>query len=132
MATMRRHVFCPRSADEVWALVGDPARVAEWFSHIVEATVEGTHREVTLGSGLVLQEEIVTVRDDLRRLQYRITGPLPIEHHLATIDVLPDGRDRCVVVYGTDVVPHALAFILDGAVGEALADLARRMGRADT
>jgi hypothetical protein len=123
VATMRRHVWIERPADAVWALVGDPAAVARWFPGMQEASVDGTKRVVTLASGLPLVEEIVTVRDDLRRFQYRLTGPLPVEQHLGTIDVLADGDDRCAVVYSTDVVPHALAFILDGAAGAALDNL---------
>lgn len=125
MATTRRHVFLPRDTDAVWAVVGDPGALATWFPRVVSATVTDGRRSVVLASGIVLDEEIVCVRDDLRRLQYRLVGPLPIEHHLATIDVLPDGEQRCVVVYSTDVVPHALAFILDGAAGDALDHLAR-------
>jgi hypothetical protein len=120
MATMRREVWIERPAEEVWALVGDPAAVTRWFPRMDDVTVDGNQRVITLASGLPLMEDIVSVRNDLRRFQYRLTGPLPVEQHLATIDVVADGDDRCVVVYSTDVVPHVLAFILDGAVGDAL------------
>ncbi|MBM3675613.1 MAG: SRPBCC family protein [Actinobacteria bacterium] len=123
MATMRQSVFVERSADAVWALVGDPASVTAWFPQMVAVQVEGNQRSITLASGMTLLEEIVTRRDDLRRFQYRLTGPLPVESHLGTIDVIPDGQARCVVVYSTDVIPHALAYVLDGAVGDALANL---------
>ena len=124
MATIRRHVCIDCPAETAWALVGDPASVPRWFPRMDEVEVDGDRRRITLASGIVLDEELVTVRDDLRRLQYRLLGPMPVTHHLATIDVLEDGPDRCVVVYSTDVVPHALAFILDGAVGDALDTLA--------
>ena len=120
VATTRRHVFIDCTADAAWELVGDPTSVTRWFPHMDEVEIEGNLRRITLASGIVLDEELVTVRDDLRRLQYRLLGPMPVTHHLATIDVLEDGPDRCVVVYSTDVVPHALAFILDGAVVDAL------------
>ena len=124
VATIRRHVFIGCPADTAWALVGDPSSVTRWFPRMEQVEVDGDRRRITLASGIVLDEELVTIRDDLRRLQYRLLGPLPVEHHLATIDVLEDGADRCVAVYSTDVVPHALAFILDGAVGDALDTLA--------
>lgn len=120
MATMRREVWIDRPAAEVWALLRDPASVTRWFPGMVDVAIDGTSRVITLRSGLPLQEEIVSSRDDLRRFQYRLLGPLPVEHHLASIDVIADGHARCLVVYSTDVVPHALAPILDGAVGDAL------------
>lgn len=128
MATMRQDVWIDRAADDVWALVRDSSRVTEWFPHMTDVKVDddaGT-RTITLESGLPLLEDIVSVRDDLRRFQYRLVGPLPVQHHLASIDVIADG-DRCLVTYSTDVEPHALAFILDGAVREALDNLKRVM-----
>jgi hypothetical protein len=122
VATMRQHTFIERPADDVWAVVRDPAAVTRWFPRMEAVTMDGSRRTITLASGLPLVEE-VSVRDDLRRFQYRLLGPLPVEHHLATIDVIADGDDRCVVVYSTEVVPHALAYILDGAVIDALASL---------
>ena len=123
MATMRREVWVDRPADDVWRLVRDPAAVTAWFPGMVDVVVDGARRVITLRSGLALQEDVVTTRDDLRRFQYRLLGPLPVTHHLASIDVIADGDDRCLVVYSTDVEPHALAYILDGAVGDALASL---------
>ena len=123
MATMRREVWIDGSADAVWALVGDPAAVTRWFPGMVDVRLEGDRRVITLRSGLPLEEEVVTVRPDLRRFQYRLLGPLPVQHHLASVDVIPDGDGRCVVVYSTDVEPSALVYILDGAVGEALESL---------
>jgi hypothetical protein len=105
---------------------------------MVGVEIDGDERTITLASGLPLIER-VAVRPDLRRFQYRLEGALPVEEHLASIDVIPgpgpgpnsDGGSgpnaRCLVVYSTDVVPHALAPIIDGAVGEALDSLKQLM-----
>ena len=126
MATMRREIWIDRAADTVWAVVGDPAAVTRWFPHMDAVEMDGDQRTITLASGLPLVEQ-VAVRHDLRRFQYRLEGPLPVEAHLATIDVIADGAARCLVVYSTDVVPHALAPVLDGAAGEALDSLKQLM-----
>jgi hypothetical protein len=123
MATMRQHVWIDRPAGDVWEVVGDAASVTRWFPGMESVTVDGTSRVITLASGLPLQEEVVSVRNDLRRFQYRLLGPLPVQHHLASIDVIGDGEGRCVVVYSTDVDPPALAPILDGAARDALDSL---------
>jgi hypothetical protein len=130
MATMRQEVWIERSASEVWSVVGDPTAVTRWFPGTTTVDMEGDRRTIGLASGLELVETVVTVHDELRRFQYRLEGPLPVEQHLASIDVIPDGDRRCLVVYSTDVHPHVLAPVLDGAVGDALVALKQLMEEA--
>ena len=83
------------------------------------------------GSGLPMPEQLLTVDPGLRRLQYRITAPLFLEH-LGTIDVHDLGDGTCLVVYSTDAEPAALALVIGGAARAALASLAARsLGPAD-
>jgi hypothetical protein len=143
---MRREIWIDRGADDVWAVVGDPLAVTTWFPHTTAVEMDGDVRTITLASGIPLIAR-VAAWPHLRRFQYRLLGALPVEEHLTSIDVIPvpepggdgfgdgfgdgphggDGRDRCLVVYSTDVVPHALAPIVDGAVGDALASLKQLM-----
>ncbi len=125
--SVRHDVQLHCSADEVWALVGDPARVHEWFPGIVSCTVEGDLRTIVTGSGLPMPEHLLTVDPVLRRIQYRITAPLFTEH-LGTLDVhaLEDGT--CLVVYSTDAEPAPLALVIGGAARAALAQLATTLG----
>lgn len=124
--SVRRHVRIRRPADEVWAAIGDPARVHEWFPGIESATVDGPTRVVTTGAGLPIPEEIVTHDDIARRFQYRITGPIAQEH-LSTLDVLDLDDGTCVVVYAADAVPATMALVIAGAAGSALEHLRERM-----
>jgi hypothetical protein len=116
---VRREVRIERPAAEVWDLVGDPARVAEWFPGIVAATVDGSTRVVTLASGVPMPEEIVTCDPVTRRFQYRITAPMVTEH-LSTIDVFELDDDSCLVSYGCDASPATIALVIGGAGGHAL------------
>lgn len=124
MASLRCHVRIARPADEVWALVSDPARIVDWFPGMEAVVMDGRTRTLTLRSGLPLVEEVVNVDARLRRFQYRITGPLPVTFHLGTIDVLEDG-EGCLVVYSTEIDPEPMAFVIDGAVAEAVEELRR-------
>jgi uncharacterized protein YndB with AHSA1/START domain len=124
--SLRRHVRIACPAEKAWNLVGDPAKVAEWFPGIVSATVEGTHRVVTTGAGIPMPEEIVTLDPLQRRFQYRITAP-SFREHLSTIDVVDLGDDTCLVVYGVDAVPATMALVIAGAAGNALEHLASRL-----
>jgi hypothetical protein len=110
----------------VWALVGDPTRLAEWFPGMTGCTVDGTTRIVTLGSGLPLPEEILVNDPIQRRFQYRITAPL-FQHHRGSIDVLDLGDGTCVVVYTTDADPRTMALVIGGATADALDELKRQM-----
>jgi hypothetical protein len=103
-------------------LVGDPARLHEWFP-IVSCEVQGNKRWINLAGGLRFEEDIVTLDHDLRRFQYSIVNNPIIKRHLGTVDVIPDGSDRCVVVYSTDLDPEVMALIIAGGAGAGLAEL---------
>ena len=120
--SVRRQARIARPPDEVWARIGDPARIQEWFPGIVESTVDGTTRVITTGSGLPMPEEIVTNDALQRRFQYRITAPM-FREHLSTIDVLDLGDGSSLAVYSCDAVPSTMALVIAGAAGDALEHL---------
>jgi len=122
MGTVRRHVVIDSPADEVWALVGDPARLHDWFP-ITSCEVVGKKRWINLASGLRFEEDIITLDHDLRRFQYSIVNNLIVKSHLGTVDVIPDGPNRCMVMYGTDIDPEPMGLIIIGAAGSGLEKL---------
>jgi hypothetical protein len=125
MATVRREVVVGRPAEDVWALIGDPTSIAQWFPGIVAAEVDGATRVITTASGIPMPEEIVTNDSLQRRFQYRITAPI-IQDHLGTIDVFDLG-ERSLISYATDCEPAAMALIIGGATGNALLELRRQL-----
>ncbi len=123
MATIRHHARIAAPPDEVWKAVADAGSISTWFPLIEESRAADGKRFCTLKGGGKLEEEIVTSDDDLRRFQYRITaGDIPVEFHLGTVDVLPDG-DTSLVVYSTDVTPDAVAEQMDGVISQGLQGL---------
>lgn len=124
--SVRRHVHIRRPATDVWDLIGDPARIPEWFPGITSATVDGNTRVVTTGAGIPIPEEIVTNDRCQRRFQYRITGPM-FREHLSTLDVLDIGDGTSVVVYAADASPAPMALVIAGAAGNALEHLRSMM-----
>ena len=124
--SVRHQMRIGRRADDIWALVGDPTRLDEWFPGIDSCTVDGDQRVIVTGSGLPMPEQLLTIDATQRRFQYRITSPL-FKEHLGTIDVhdLEDGTS--LVVYSTDANPAALALVIGGACRAALAHLAELM-----
>lgn len=127
MATVREAARLTASADEVWKLVADYGNIAGWFPGVDESSADGMTRKVRFGD-LDIVEEIVTLDDDLRRLQYRITdGPMVPEFHLATIDV-HDVDGTTFLVYSCDVEPEDMKAIVEGAVQGAVGALKERFG----
>ena len=129
MATTRAHIRIDRPADEVWKAITDPTLIRDWFPGLSDCTSAGDVRHVTTSNGMEVDEEIITNDSTLRRFQYRLLpGPVPVEHHLATVDVIDDG-DGALVVYGVDVKPDdfgaAMQQTADGAVAGLKAHVER-------
>ena len=124
LGSIRHEVRIQRPAADVWALVGDPARLPEWFPGIVAATVDGAARVITMGTGVAMPEEILVNDPVQRRFQYRITAPL-FRHHRGTIDVIDLGDESSLVVYATDADPRTMALTIGGGTAGALDELRR-------
>lgn len=126
LGSIRHETVIRRPADAVWQLVGDAARLSEWFPGIRSSPVDGTSRLITTDAGLPMPEEILVVDAIQRRFQYRLTSPM-IRHHRGTIDVLDLDDSTCVVVYSTEADPRAMALVIGGATAGALEELRRQM-----
>ena len=124
MTSVRVHIRIAAPADVVWKVVSDAATVAAWFPAVARSSAEGSTRTIHLHNGPVLEEDIVTNDQVLRRFQHAIRSGLPMDSHLATIDVLDD-RDGALVIYGADVEPAAAASMMAGLLSEALDGLKR-------
>ena len=126
LGSIRHELRIARRADDVWALVGDPTRLAEWFPGIVACAVDGSSRVITTGAGIPMPEEILVNDPVQRRFQYQITAPL-FRFHRGTIDVIDLGDETSLVVYSTDADPRAMALTIGGGTADALDELGRIM-----
>jgi hypothetical protein len=122
----RRERTIAVSAHRAWSAITRAELLHLWFPGISTSPVEGTQRTVTLDSGIVFVEEILTNDPLQRRFQYRITGGI-FHEHLATLDVHDLGPERCLVVYSSDAAPGTMAVILGGGTQGALEELARQL-----
>lgn len=122
MATVRHHIHIDRDPDEVWKVISDAGAISTWFPGIETTIADGGERRCSVAGGIQLVEQIVTVDHELRRFQYSISEGMPVEFHLATVDVLPD-RDGSLVIYSTDVLPDEAKEPMDAALAQGLAGL---------
>lgn len=119
MATLRTHTTIDRPAKEVWDVVSDAGNISAWFPAVKTSSASGSARECELADGSPLSEEIITNDPELRRFQYRITGGMPVESHLGTVDVIDNGSNT-LVVYSTEITPDSLAGVLGPAVEDGV------------
>ncbi len=128
MGSVRRYAILSASASDVWAFIGRPEALHEWFP-TTATRVEGNRRWVTLPTGIVFEEEILLVDNDLRRFQYTIVNNPLITKHLGMFDVLPLDDKKCIVVYSTDIEPEVLGLAIGAAAGEGLKNLETKFGK---
>jgi hypothetical protein len=126
--SVRRHIHIERPAAEVWEVAGRPDLLHLWFPGIDACSVDGSTREVTVGTGVTMHEEILTDDPVQRRFQYRLSGPL-FHEHLGTLDVIELDPGSSLVIYQQDCDPATMALVLGGAAGGALDELKRQLER---
>ena len=129
MGSVRRHSLLSASADEVWAFIGRPEALHEWFP-ITSSRVEGNKRWITLPTGIVFEEDILLVDHDLRRFQYTIVNNALITQHLGMYDVIELTPTTCIVIYSTDIEPETLGLAIGAAASSGLAFLRDKFGEA--
>ncbi len=125
MVIITEEITIEAPAEEVWALVAAAERQAEWFPGMTSSTVEGTVRTIGTAAGGILLEEILDIDHERRRFEYRITGPMQFDHHLGSIEVheVDGAKGASRVVYGQELEPTALAYVLGAALRDALVGL---------
>ncbi len=123
MASVSRELAIESGAAEVWEVIGDfatgPSRMAPGF--VVDTRAEAALRVVTFADGTVAREQLVCVDHDNRRIVYTVIGDslLPA-HDNASMQVIPDGTNRCRLVWIHDVLPDDLAPHLGTAMDHGL------------
>lgn len=110
MASIRKEVIVEAPADAVWNAVRDVGQVHKRLvpGVLTDARLEDGARVVSFANGMVVRELIVDLDDEQRRFAYAATGGRAT-HHNASIQVMPEGEQRCRLVWITDVLPHEMA-----------------------
>ena len=109
MATIVREIQIAASAESAWDAVREIGAVHRRLAPglVVDVRLEPGLRHVTFANGLVLDEMIVSVDDTIRRVAY--TAMNRAKHHQASMQVFPEGTNRCRFVWITDVLPDEIA-----------------------
>jgi carbon monoxide dehydrogenase subunit G len=109
MASIYKEFLVKASPQFVWEAIKDigavHARLAQGF--VTDTKLEGDTRTVTFANGVVVQEQIVSTNDEIRRLVYRSVGG-KASHHNAFFQVFPAPDGKSKVLWVTDLLPDEM------------------------
>ena len=128
MASIRKEMMIDAPAGHVWAAIRDVGAVHTRFAQqmVLNTELDGDSRLVTFANGETVRERIVDVDDEARRLAYAAVE-WRTTHHNASFQVMPDGNDRCRLVWIADLLPNALADLVNGYMEQGCAAIKRTL-----
>jgi carbon monoxide dehydrogenase subunit G len=108
MADGKVEATIARNPDDVWALVGDFGGLGDWMPGIESCELDGDVRKLQT-MGMEIHEQLKDRDEGARRISYSIVqSPMPLQHHLATLTVTPEG-DGSHLEWAYEVEPDEMA-----------------------
>jgi hypothetical protein len=132
MASIYKELGIEVSAGQAWAALRRVGDAHTLFAPVlVNAQLDGDVRTVRFANGMVLQERILDVDDERRRVAYTaLNGPGMMYHH-ASMQVLDAGPKRCLFVWITDFLPGEISDNLRSLIEQGAQALKGNLERVD-
>ena len=110
MASIHKELAIEVSPGQAWAALRRVGDAHTLFAPVlVNAQLDGDVRTVRFANGMVLQERILDVDDERRRVAYTaLNGPGMTYHH-ASMQIVDQGPGRCLFVWITDFLPREIS-----------------------
>lgn len=107
MASLQHEIEIAVSAEQAWAALRELGQTARLFKPVlVEGHVDRDIRTVRFADGTVVEERIVDIDDERRRIAYSVVKGTPMTHHNASMQIIDAGPGRCRFVWITDFLPN--------------------------
>jgi hypothetical protein len=109
MASIHKQLAVEVGSEEAWAalrLIGEPHKL--FAPVLADAQLDGDTRTVRFANGMVLQERILDVNDERRRVAYSALNAPGMTYHHASMQVLDAGPGRSLFVWITDFLPAGI------------------------
>jgi len=119
------------SAEFAWQALRDVGAVHERLAQgfVVTAVLEADVRTVTFANGFVVQERIVAVDDEHKRLAYSaINGRA--SHHNAYFQVSSKSPELARIAWVTDLLPEQVKAPIEQMVDQGIESIQRTLGEA--
>lgn len=127
MASIRKELVTPAKPDAVWDAISDigalHTRLVPGF--VTDTRLEGSARVVTFANGMVIEEPIVTLDDDSRRLVWGAKGG-PLTHYNASVQVFADAAGSRVV-WIADFLPHEAVQVVGPMMEQGMAAMQKAL-----
>ena len=109
MKILAERVELDCSAEYLWSILSDVGR-SDWVPTIDKIILDGDCRLFEMEGIGTITEKILLKDNEQMILQYSaIETPSPIEHHLATMKIIPDGESACSLEWTTEITPVIFA-----------------------
>jgi mxaD protein len=118
MGTGKAEIDIDKSADDVWAVIGDFGGIAGWMPGMDSCRVEGDNR-ILETMGMTITERLISKDDAGRVLTYTIADGAPVESHEAAITVEPEGGGSHVI-WDVEAKPDEMADLMATIYQQAL------------
>lgn len=132
MATIAKEIVTRASPAAVWEAIRD---VGALHTRLVPGFVTGTElvpggRRVTFANGAVVEEPIIDLNDDTRRLAWTaVGGSLGLSHYNSAVQVFAREAGGSRVVWTADLLPNEAAAAVEGMMEQGAAAMARALER---
>lgn len=124
MASIHREFEISSTPENAWAALRDVGKINELISFLGKVTVDGDHRVCELGDQGTLDELIVSVDDERKRLVYSILkSPFNLTHHSASMQVVPNSGPGARFIWTADLKPDAAAAAMSEVMDHAIESL---------
>ena len=132
MASIYKELAVEVPFEEAWAALRRVGEARRLFAPVlVDAQLDGEIRTVRFANGMIVQERILDVDDERRRVAYTaLNGPGMMYHH-ASMQVLDAGPKRCLFVWITDFVPAEISDNLRSLIEQGAEALKSNLERVD-
>jgi carbon monoxide dehydrogenase subunit G len=110
MASIHKEILINAKPEDVWSAVRDFGAVHKRLAPglVVDTRLDGETRTVSFSNGVVVQERLIDIDDDVRRVAYSVVKGSPT-HHNASMQVFTAGEGRSRFVWIADLLPDELA-----------------------
>ena len=132
MASIFKELAVEVPFKEAWAALRRVGEAHRLFAPVlVDAQLDGEIRTVRFANGMIVQERILDVDDERRRVAYTaLNGPGMMYHH-ASMQVLDAGPKRCLFVWITDFFPAEISDNLRSLIEQGAKALKSNLERVD-
>lgn len=114
--------------DAVWAFIGDPTSVPQWYPKYVTCEVDGATRVLRSAEGAELREALMDRDDERRFYAYSVLSGAPVASHRASFEVTALGEGSRVT-WSTDAEPSDPSVDLEGRLTPTQTDALARVKR---